>query len=229
MKIIIPMNGTGERFRQAGYPIPKPFLTVRQKPLLRWVLDSLPKECGILFIPRWEYIPYLEDYVRPQDMSLPITMDTSGPLETLLHADQVAHGFLDSEDILIADCDAFFLQPLEVTTGIRAFQGSMGGTWMRHTTDPMCAYATVHNSYVLEVREKEPFTDTSLTGPYWWSSGNLFRKHGRKALMDGEVSVAPVYNQVIREGGMVTCVETSTYEHLGSPEAYEAFSRRINV
>ena len=223
------MNGIGGRFQKARYPIPKPFLTARGKTLLRWALDSLPKDCERIFIPRWEYIPYMEDYTRPQDISIPITIDTRGPLETVLHADQVVNGFLDSEDILIADCDAFFESPLEVTTGLRAFGKSIGGTWMRHSTDPMCAYAAVHDSYVLEVREKDPFTDTSLTGPYWWSSGNQFRKYGRKALTDGIVSIAPVYNGAIRDGNTVTCVEATTFQHLGSPAAYESFSHRTNL
>ena len=34
MQIVIPMSGFGERFRRAGYDIPKPLIEVQDKPIM---------------------------------------------------------------------------------------------------------------------------------------------------------------------------------------------------
>ena len=44
MQIIIPMSGLGERFRRAGYKVPKPLIEIDGKPIIAHVIDMFPKE-----------------------------------------------------------------------------------------------------------------------------------------------------------------------------------------
>ena len=50
MQIIIPMSGFGERFRKAGYTVPKPMIPVDGKPIVCHVVDMFPGETDFLFI-----------------------------------------------------------------------------------------------------------------------------------------------------------------------------------
>ena len=50
MKIIIPMSGFGERFRRAGFVIPKPLIEIDGKPVVAHVIDMFPGEFDFIFI-----------------------------------------------------------------------------------------------------------------------------------------------------------------------------------
>ena len=50
MKIVIPMSGFGERFRAAGYSIPKPLIEIDSKPIIAHVVDMFPGETDFIFI-----------------------------------------------------------------------------------------------------------------------------------------------------------------------------------
>ena len=50
MQIIIPMSGFGERFRRAGYQIPKPLIEIGGKPIITHVIDMFPGEQDFFFI-----------------------------------------------------------------------------------------------------------------------------------------------------------------------------------
>ena len=49
MQIIIPMSGFGERFRRAGYSLPKPLIPIDGKPIIAHVIDMF-RETDFLFI-----------------------------------------------------------------------------------------------------------------------------------------------------------------------------------
>ena len=49
-QIVIPMSGFGERFRRAGYTLPKPLIPVDGKPMIAHVLDLFPGSEDVIFI-----------------------------------------------------------------------------------------------------------------------------------------------------------------------------------
>ena len=42
MQIIIPMSGFGERFRAAGYNVPKPLIEVNGKCIIQYIVEMFP-------------------------------------------------------------------------------------------------------------------------------------------------------------------------------------------
>ena len=62
MQIIIPMTGSGTRFREAGYSRLKPFIEINNKPIIEWVVEMFKgddKE-NIVFICRREHLQTLD-------------------------------------------------------------------------------------------------------------------------------------------------------------------------
>lgn len=56
MQIVIPMSGFGDRFRRAGYTIPKPLIEVDGKPIIGHVIDLFPGEKEFIFICNEEHL-----------------------------------------------------------------------------------------------------------------------------------------------------------------------------
>jgi len=50
VQIVIPMSGFGERFRRAGYAVPKPLIEVDGRPIIGHVIDLFPGEADFIFI-----------------------------------------------------------------------------------------------------------------------------------------------------------------------------------
>ena len=50
MQIVVPMSGFGERFRRAGYRVPKPLIEVDGKPIIAHVVDLFPGETEFVFV-----------------------------------------------------------------------------------------------------------------------------------------------------------------------------------
>lgn len=48
MQIVIPMSGFGERFRRAGYTVPKPLIEIERKPVISHVIDMFPGETNFI-------------------------------------------------------------------------------------------------------------------------------------------------------------------------------------
>ena len=70
MQIVIPMSGFGERFRRAGYDLPKPMIPIEGKPIIAHVIDLFPGETEFIFVcneahlndPRYEMRDTLKRY-----------------------------------------------------------------------------------------------------------------------------------------------------------------------
>jgi NDP-sugar pyrophosphorylase family protein len=56
MQIVIPMSGFGERFRRAGYSVPKPLIEVDGKPIIAHVIEMFPGEQDFVFICNQEHL-----------------------------------------------------------------------------------------------------------------------------------------------------------------------------
>lgn len=226
MILWFPMGGTGKRFRDAGYSIPKPLLELHGKPLITWAIESVKALAG-----SYHYSPTLALTQHPFLMSLlpsgcwHVVMNaTPGPLQTLLEGE----GCLQTdEEVLICDCDSA-INATELYHAIELFRssGAHGGVTIRQTTDPICSFAEFSREWwVTQTREKDPFTAWSTTGPYWFRSAKQFLLAARKAANAHHVSISPVYNYL---AGRTKAVPVQSFQHWGTPEAYE-LARSIHV
>ena len=219
MLAIFPFAGEGRRFTQRGYTLPKPFLPHAGKPLIGWALQSvsLLHPAGYEFLCQDTLTDFPATLIFPEGCWHVLDHPTRSPLHTVLEA----QACLDThQDVLICDCDSF-LDPQELAQAVSLFRETKasGGVTIRRTQDPACAYVEVDSEWRVKVaREKEVISPWSCTGPYWFRSGQEFLKAARQALASQEASIAPVYNFL---GGVTRAVPVATFQHLGTPEAYE--------
>ena len=100
MQIVIPMSGFGERFRGAGYSVPKPLIEVDGKPIIAHVVALFPGAERIVFVCNREHLES-GDYdlaetlqkIAPGAAIVAIEPHRLGPVHAILEAaDRIDEG-----------------------------------------------------------------------------------------------------------------------------------------
>jgi len=246
MKIVIPMSGTGSRFQKAGYTRPKPLIEVDQKPIIEHIVGLFPSETDFIFICNETHLATTDmrevlNRIAPQGQIVAIAPHKKGPVFAV---SQVFDLIDDEEEVIVNYCDfgtywdySKFLEH----TRKRNADGAVPSykhfhPHMLHPTN----YAFLRDSeqWMLEIREKEPFTDNRMeeyasNGTYYFRTGALVKKYFHE-LMDkdinlkGEYYVSLVFNLLVEEGYKVSIFEIQHMLQWGIPEDLEEYQNWSN-
>lgn len=111
---VIPMSGSGSRFAEAGYKLPKPLIPVSGRPMIFSVIDAMPKADRWVFVVREEHVrEYGIDAVilsRVPNATIVIDPNPHGQATSCMLA--LPHVNPD-EDMFVAACDNSFLYNAE--------------------------------------------------------------------------------------------------------------------
>jgi NDP-sugar pyrophosphorylase family protein len=239
--ILIPLAGSGQRFRDAGCGVAKPLIEVAGVPMIRRAVDSIlhgwkeGHDCRLVFVVRdahAENVP-LTNYLWHSWPGCRI-VNTPKPTEGAACTCLLARWLIDNDEpLLIANCDQVVdggIQPLletDADAAVLTMPGDGTKKWSYALVDPP--------GEVAKVREKEPISDRATVGIYWWRRGRNFcesveRMIFRDDQVNGEFYVAPTLDYLIRDGLFVREVRVEDYggvfHAMGTPEdatEYEKF------
>jgi dTDP-glucose pyrophosphorylase len=230
INIVIPMAGNGSRFVKAGYSDPKPLISVNGKPMISWVVDNLAiPNSKFIFIIRSDYPESCREYlntIAPGCSIITVDKVTEGAACTVLLAKE---GINNDTPLIIANSDQF----IEFDACEFAHSFFMSGADGKISTfdgnrNPKWSYAAVHDGFVTEVREKDPFSDHATTGVYMWKRGSDFVRFAEQMIsknirVNNEFYTVPVYNEAIASGLKITISDCEKMWGLGVPEDLEYF------
>jgi dTDP-glucose pyrophosphorylase len=214
------MAGAGSRFVSAGYSNPKPFIDVLGKPMIQWVIENLTtnEEHQFIFICQKEHQEkYLFDKtlnaLSPGSVIIGIDGLTQGAAETVLFA---AHLIDNDYPLVIANSDQYV--EYKMTSFFQSLYsiGNDGSILTMTSDNAKWSYIKYSdNGLVTEVREKEVISNEATVGIYGFAKGSDFVKAARRMIkndlrVNGEFYVAPVYNELIKDGSCIS------YENIGS-------------
>lgn len=224
MNIVMPMAGKGQRFKDAGYSMPKPFIDVNGASMYRRALAPFVSVSDrVILITQEDHQPYFEaepNYIHRSDKVF-----LSGPTEGAACSVLAARAFIDNyEPLLIVNCDqlmTFNAFNWSVLANNSAADGviftflASGPKWSYVALDPLLR--------VSQVAEKVEISEIATCGAYWWKEGRAFCEAADKMIADNtrtnnEFYVAPVYNELIKEGGNVYPFMVDQMTSLGTPE-----------
>lgn len=209
LNIVLPMAGKGSRFANAGYSLPKPFIDVAGKPMIKVVIDNLrPKiEHRFIFICQNDHIKrynakaLLESYTDD-----PIIIGIDGYTEGQLCTALLAEKFINSDDMLMtANTDQYI--DFDINQFLEELQTKkLDGLIMTMTAhDPKWSYAKINTAtgLVEETAEKIVISDQATCGIYSFKNGKDFVKAGKKLIANdfrtnGEFYICPCYNELIK-------------------------------
>lgn len=245
MQIVIPMSGFGERFRRAGYNLPKPLIELDGKPMIGHVIDMFPGEQDFTFICNEDHLTNpdytMEKIIRnycPTGKIVGISPHKLGPVHAVL---KMSHALDFERPVVVNYCDFTcywdwenfkkFVSDSNCDGSIPAYKGfhphSLGNT--------NYAYLREQNGLVCDIQEKQPYTNNRMdefasSGTYYFSSGRImvdaFRSVMEKDLnVSGEYYVSLAYKILLGNDRLVTVYPLQHFMQWGTPEDVAEYNR----
>lgn len=247
MQLIIPMSGSGKRFRDAGYTDPKPLIRVDDLPMIQHVVGLFPGITDVTFICNSDDIQHtdMESILRdvcPSCNIVVIEPHKKGPVWAVLQALKFVH---DDQEIVVSYCDYSTKWDFAAfQAAVKGYSGAIAGYRGFHPHmlgSDNYAFCREQNGDLVEIREKAPFTEDRMSefasnGTYYFASGSLVKQYFQELIdkdinIKGEYYVSLVYNLLIRDGLAVKLFEIDKMLQWGTPhdlETYKKWSRYCN-
>jgi NDP-sugar pyrophosphorylase family protein len=243
MQVVVPMSGFGERFRRAGYKVPKPLIMVDGKPIIAHVIDLFPGETDFLFIcnrehldePAYAMAEALGEYC-PTGRIVGIEPHREGPIGAIRqarkHIDPDRPMFVNYCDFnCFWDWADFkrFVAETECAGAVPAYRGfhphSLHGN----------NYAFIRESggWLSDIQEKQPWTDDPISefassGGYYFATGklglDLFDEVVESDLrVGGEFYVSLAYKILAERQAKIAVYELQHFMQWGTPQDLDEY------
>ena len=243
MKIIIPMSGEGQRFKDAGYVTLKPLIEVDGKPIIAHVINLFSNDSEFIFICNKEHLKNtdVKDILFkycPSGKIIPIEPHKKGPVYAVI---QALEYISDNEEVIVNYCDfscywsfsefCKYVRSNKLDGCIPAYKGfhphSLGST--------NYAYILEDKQEFIDIKEKEPFTDKKMneyasSGTYYFSKGKYIKQYFMEAIELGmqvknEYYCSLIYKLMFRDGLRIKIFELKYFMQWGTPLDLEIYKR----
>ncbi|MCX7644520.1 MAG: glycosyltransferase family 2 protein [Rhodobacteraceae bacterium] len=235
MKILIPMGGSDEAFRQHGHAYAKPLIEIAGRPLIQHVLDPLKRiaEAQVVFVIRKEddqrfHLREVLQLLDPGAVVLRADGPTAGAACTaLLAIEHIDNG----EELLIANGDQVLAFDIGAILERFRQRGLDAGTVVFDSVHPRWSFVkTDAEGMVIEAAEKRPISRNATAGVYYFREGRFFVEAAKSMIrkdanVNGGFFVCPSLNELVlaqmRVG--VERIEREQYISLATPQAVEEY------
>ena len=230
INIVIPMAGLGSRFANVGYKLPKPLIDVNGKHMIQVVVENLNINARYIFIVMKKHA----DEYNFDDILKEVTCDnyevrsidklTEGSACTVLSV----RDLIDNDaPLILANSDQYLdWNPYEFLVKSLGVDGVISCFEANH---PKWSYAKIDDDgRVTEVAEKRVISNLATTGIYYFASGRQFVRGADSMIYknirtNNEFYNAPIYNELIEEGGDVRVHMCERMFGIGVPEDLEYY------
>ena len=204
MIIILPIGGTGQRFKENGYKKPKALINIYGKPIISYLLDNLNVDnIDYIFIPyNKEYKNYrfedllINTYPKIKFKFLCLEKNTRGAAETI----NIGINNLNEErniPVICLDSDNFYTCDI-----ISQWNGeNCVFSFEDKNENPIYSYVqTNKNNEILDIKEKEKISNNACSGAYGFRSINELKKYTSKIIQENITQKSEFYTSgVIKE------------------------------
>lgn len=242
MHIILPMSGIGNRFIEAGYTVPKPLIVIDGKPIIEHVCDLFPNEDKFTFICNAKHLSETNVRevllsIKPNATIVEIPNHKKGPVYAVSLVENLID---DQEEVIVNYCDfgtywdyEDFLKHTRERDADGAIPSYKGfHPHMLGSTN--YAFMRDDNQWMLEIKEKEPFTDNrtneyASNGTYYFKKGKYIKKYFNELMqkdinLNGEYYVSLVYNLLVADGLKVSIYDIQHMLQWGTPQDVEEYN-----
>ena len=235
MNIVITMAGLGKRFKEAGYNEPKYMINVKGKTLFEWSMESLKgfmdENSKFFFIVRKEDDSrgFIKDKMQCLGVSeveiIELNELTDGQATTAMCAAKVWN---KEDELLIYNIDTY-VEEYEMNKEQISGDGFIP---CFHAEGDHWSFVKLNeNGDATEIREKKRISDNCTLGAYYFKTCKLYEDlyneyySENKNLENGEKYIAPLYNQLLKDGGTIriSIIDKNKVHVLGTPKELEEF------
>lgn len=237
LQIIMPMAGSGSRFAEQGYAVPKPLIAVNDgTPMFAKALSSfdgcqIPKKvfCVIQQAHVDAFARYHSLYHAHCHESLNM-VTLAGPTRGAVETSLAVRPMLQlNAPVIVLDCDLWFASEqfmAFVRANTMTSHDACGGLVHFTSTDARYSYAQCEagSGRVIRTAEKQPISQHALIGSYFFSQASLFLRAADRLIATGlnharrEFYTSLLFNQLIQDGVPVYAFASTAYRSYGTPE-----------
>lgn len=244
MNIVIPMAGSGSRFKEAGFEKIKPLIKVGEDTMISQAVTSLGIAGKYTFIIRegdsteeLEKILFaLEDEIEHVEKVKIIKINylSDGPACTALLAKDIINS---TDPLVIANCDQIMNWNGEAFKNFCLHNAYDGVVVTYYADTPKNSYAKLNKrGLITEIKEKEIISNISLNGIHFWKKGSYYVESAEtmisenKKSKNGEFYIGPTYNEMINMNMKVGIYHVPNIQHnaIGTPEDLDRYFKNEN-
>lgn len=242
MYVLIPMAGNGNRFKEAGYVLPKPLISIAGKPMIQHVVECLFPDEKHIFIIQQEHDKLFGLGASLRGMvDNPIVLVlkelTGGAAETTMFAYDHKDLWDIEDELVIANCDQYVQWNPGLFLDYVRGGGYCASIPFFNSTNPHHSYLRLNeNQMVVEVAEKKVISDNAVVGIYWLKRAADYFTAVKQMISlnlrtNGEFYISPAFNQIIKMGGAIGGWEVDVHKKhmLGTPNELEIFLEKIKM
>jgi len=234
INVVIPMAGTGSRFKEQGYELPKPLIDVCGKPMIERVINSLDTEyldTNFIFLALKEHLDMgLDEYLNGRGDVVVVDKLTEGAACTVLLAE---HLIDNDDDLVIANCDQYL--QWDFADYIRFAKSFDGCLVTFNSTNPHHSYVRCKKGVVTDVAEKIVISDKASAGIYYFKKGSDYVHSSHSMIQkdirtNNEFYICPVYNELVnlpKKVASIYEIDVNNKHMLGTPEELRIFLDKI--
>lgn len=234
MIIVIPLGGTGERFKKCGYSVPKALIKTHEKEVIYHLLDNLNiKSADSVIIPyNKEYVHYfLENKLKKRYPEVKFNFivlenNTRGAVETIYKGLQEVKIEKDTSVICI-DCDNFYLTDIIKLWNCK----NCVFTFKDKSEEERFSYINTKGNYITDIVEKCKISDLACTGAYGFSSVEQLEKYCLRLIKNnktqkGEFYTSGLIKEMIDDGieFYYEEIQNKDYFSIGTPTQLKEFN-----
>ena len=236
LQVVVPMAGEGSRFQVAGYSLPKPFIDVKGKRMIEWVIDNVNSTrytIEFIFLCREKHLENNSmSFLDSKGISYKIVTVknlTEGAACTVLLAKDVLNPNLplvivNSDQYLEWKADSFYTALLNPM-----YDGVISTFYSPDSSDTKWSFVELNdNSLITKVAEKVWLGPNATTGIYGWTRTSDFIKYSEQMIaknirVKNEFYICPVYNEAIEDSKKFRSLECKKIWGLGTPDDLNYF------
>jgi NDP-sugar pyrophosphorylase family protein len=239
LKIIIPIAGPSDLFINAGFQYPKPLIELNGKMMIEHVVNGpslITSDSKFIFIVKEEDIFkfHLDNTLKilcPECEIVSLKRLTKGSLCSVLMATDKID---DDDSLLILNGDQILDIDYNVLLSYWKKNNSSAGVVTFKSLHPRWSYAIIENDVVLQTAEKNPISNHSIAGYYYFSKASEFFEAAflcikNEIQVDGNFYISPVLNQYVLQNRLVSnfTVDNSKYHSFYSPQMLSDYERSL--
>jgi NDP-sugar pyrophosphorylase family protein len=243
--LIVPMVGTGSRFRKAGYDTYKPFILIDDKPMIKHVMDAFPNDVT-------KYIIYSSDLVTEKELNYlksqpnvvvcPVDAHKDGPVFSIVQAEK----YLPlNESYFVSYCDIFWtwdyandVQPFLNNDGIVFTRKKFHPHLVKDNFSAFCKPSNSDSTFLEKIQEKKSFTEDWMNEPlsvgvFYFKSGNEMISAFKKMITEdnrvaGEFFPSVSFNEFVSKNKNIKLIDVDFFIHWGLPAQLNDYNHWIS-
>lgn len=235
LRVVIPLAGSGNSYKKAGYNFPKFLVDIAGKPMIQWVIENINVDGKYIFIfKKSDFEKYNLKYmiqllVKDFEIIL-VDEDTDGAAKTVLEAQHLIN---NEYPLAIVNGDQYMKWNSNEFFYAMAADECDGGLVTFKSTHPQFSFVkTGENGFIKECSEKKPISNDATAGVYYFREGKSFVEAAnqmidKKIMTDGQYFVCPAYNELILDGKKIRKFDIEKIWSFSVPEGLKYFIKDL--